>query len=249
MRFNPARALPRLLLVVPLALAMAPLTAPMAAAQPVTTTDAAAPTGRITVTGIGKASAAPDMAMVTLGVRTEGPDAASAMASNNERQAAVIAALKEAGIAARDLQTSGFAIDQRMTYPDGQPPQVTGYVATNMVTVRVRDLAALGSLLDKAITAGATNLNGLDFLREDDAALRDQARKAAMEDAIHRATLFAEAAGVKLGPVRVITETAPRMQPRPMAMVARDAAAPAAPIEAGELGLTAEVTVEFSLLQ
>ena len=247
MTLTPIRALPRLLVLAPLALALAPIAAPMALAQAAVTADAAPQAGSVTVTGTGEAGAAPDMAMVTLGVQTEGADAASALGTNNEKQAAVIAALKEAGIEARDLQTSGLSLDQRMAFPDGQPPQVVGYVASNMVTVRVRDLDALGSLLDKAIGAGATNLNGLQFMHEDDAALRDQARKEAVADAIHRATLFAEAAGVTLGPVRTITESSMQMQPRPMAMMARDAAAQSVPVEAGELGLSAEVTIEFSL--
>lgn len=249
MTLIPTRALPRLLVLAPLALALAPIAAPMALAQPTAPAEAGSQAGSVTVTGIGKAAAAPDMALVTLGVQTEGPDAAGALGANNEKQAAVIAALKAAGIEARDLQTTGLSLDQRMAFPDGQPPQVVGYMASNMVTVRVRDLAALGDLLDKAIGAGATNLNGLQFMHEDDAALRDQARKAAVEDAIHRATLFAEAAGVALGPVRTITESSMQMQPRPMAMMARDAVAESVPVEAGELGLSAEVTVEFSLAQ
>ncbi len=246
----PTRALPRLLVLAPLALVLAPLTVPAALAQ---ATDAAAPApqaGTISVTGRGEASGAPDMAVISLGVQTEGEDAAGTLAANNEKQAAVLAALKEAGVEARDLQTSGLSLSQRMSYPDGQAPQLVGYSASNMVTVRVRDLDALGDLLDKAITAGATNLANLEFQREDDAALMDDARQAAVTDAIHRATLYAEAAGVKLGPVLSISETPAQIPPRPVPMMARMAAeTQAVPVEAGELGLTVEITVEFALAE
>ncbi len=247
----PTRALPRLLILAPLALALAPLAAPAALAQPAEAPAAAPQAATITVTGHGEASGAPDMAVVTLGVRTEGEDAAGTLAANNDKQAAVIAALKEAGIEARDVQTSGLSLDQRMSYPDGQAPQLVGYAASNMVTVRVRDLEALGALLDKAITAGATNLANLQFQREDDAALLDDARQAAVADAIHRATLYAEAAGVALGPVRAIREAPAHMPPQPMPMMARMAAdaQSAVPVEAGELGLSVEITVEFALEQ
>lgn len=241
---TPTRALP-LLILAPLALAVAPLAVPAALARP------AAEARIVTVTGHGEASAAPDMAIASLGVRTDGEDAAGTLAQNNTTQAAVIAALKEAGIEARDVQTSGLSLDQRMNYPDGSAPVLAGYTASNMVTVRVRALEDLGALLDKAIGAGATNLAGLEFQREDDAALLDEARKAAVADAVHRATLYAEAAGVTLGPVRAIHEAPPQMPPRPMPMMARAAsdAQSAVPVEAGEMSLSVDITVEFSLAE
>lgn len=244
---TPTRTLP-LLILAPLALAMAPLAVPMALAQPA---GAPAPqAGTISVTGHGEASGAPDMAVVSLGVRTEGADAAGTLSENNGRQAAVIAALKEAGIEARDVQTSGLSLDQRMNYPDGKAPELVGYAASNMVTVQVRDLDTLGALLDKAIGAGATSLAGLEFRREDDAALLDAARQAAVADAIHRATLYAEAAGVKLGPVRAISEATAQAQPSPVPMVRMAAAAQSSvPVEAGELGLSVDITVEFALAE
>lgn len=250
MSLIPTRALPRLLILAPLALALAPLATPAALAQAGDTVAALSQAGSIRVMGRGEASAAPDMAVISLGVQTEGKDAAGTLAANNQRQAAVIAALKEAGVAARDVQTSGLSLNQRMSYPDGQAPQLVGYSASNMVTVRVRDLGTLGDLLDRAITAGATNLANLEFRREDDAALMDAARQAAVTDAIHRASLYAEAAGVTLGPVLSISETPAQMQPRPVPMMARMAAdAQSMPVEAGELGLNVEITVEFALAQ
>lgn len=252
MTSTPTRTLPRLLLLAPLALVLAPLTVPAALAQTADAADTlpAPQAGTISVTGRGEASGTPDMAMINLGVQTEGEDAAGTLAANNDKQAAVIAALKEAGVEARDLQTSGLSLSQRMAYPDGQAPQLVGYSASNMVTVRARDLDALGTLLDKAITAGATNLASLEFRREDDAALLDEARQAAIADAIHRATLYAEAAGVKLGPVRAISETPAQLTPRPVPMMARMSAdTQAVPVEAGELGLSVEITVEFALAQ
>lgn len=248
MTLTPTRALPRLLVLAPLALVLAPLTVPAALAQATDAAAAAPQAGIISVTGRGQASGAPDMAVISLGVQTEGEDAAGTLAANNEKQAAVLAALKAAGVEARDLQTSGLSLNQRMSYPDGQAPQLVGYSASNMVTVRVRDLEALGAVLDQAITAGATNLANLEFQREDDAALMDEAREAAVTDAIHRATLYAAAAGVTLGPVLSISETPAQVPQRPVPVMARMAAdAQSVPVEAGELGLTVEITVEFAL--
>ena len=201
------------------------------------------------MSGRGEVSAAPDMAIISLGVRTEGAEAAPTLRENNTAQAAVIEALKQAGIEARDIQTSGLQLDQRMAYPDNAAPRIEGYSASNMVTVRLRDLAGLGEVLDAAIEAGATNMADLRFAREDDAALRDEARKAAVEDAMQRARLYAEAAGVTLGKVRMIAESASTgPQPRPMAMMAR-AQADSVPVESGELSLSAEVRMEFTLDQ
>ena len=98
------------------------------------------------------------------------------MAQNATRQQAVIDALKAEGIEARDIQTSGLNLSPRMVFAEGQPPKLSGYTAQNMVTVRVRDLARLGPVLDKLVETGANEINGIGFAREDMEAARDEAR-------------------------------------------------------------------------
>lgn len=241
------RALP-LLMAAPLALGLAAL--PALAQQAAPAAPPATPPAVLNVTGTGIASSAPDLALVTLGVTTEATAAADAMSQNNGKQTAVIDALKAAGIEARDLQTTGLRLDQRMAYPDGQAPRIEGYTAANMVVAQVRDLDGLGAALDAAIGAGATNLQGLEFQREDDRAQRDEARSNAVADALHRAQVMAEAADVTLGPIISITELDDTNR-GPMPMFARmgGAAAEAAmPVEAGETAISVSVAVQFTLL-
>lgn len=204
--------------------------------------------GRITVTGEGRVEAAPDIATITLGVQVRGDTAAAALAANSERLAAVLARLKAAGIADRDLQTSGLGLGPQMDYSrDGQPPRVVGYDAMNMLTVRVRDLAKLGAVLDKAVGDGANTLNGLAFgLAEPQAAL-DRARVAAVQDARRKAEMMAAAAGVSLGAVLEMSESTgggpqPYFRGAPMAMEAA-----AVPVQGGEVSLSVQVSITWEI--
>lgn len=203
---------------------------------------------RLTVTGEGEARAAPDMAAIQLGVTTQAPGAAEAMRRNSDQQRAVIEALAGAGIEQADIQTSGLNLNPVMDYAEGRAPSVTGYQASNMVTVRVRDVARLGEVLDAIVAAGANEINGISFMREDGADSEDEARRAAVEDARHKAEVLAEAAGLTLGPVLVLRDTPAMEGPRPMMMEARAASdAAKVPIAAGEVAITAQVQMEFAL--
>jgi|GEM_PF-152653 len=205
----------------------------------------------INVQGEGRASVAPDLATVSLGVTTQAPTAAQAMADNAARQTAVIEALRAQGIAPADLQTQGLSLSPMQDYSrEGQPPVITGYQAQNIVTARVRDLARLGPLLDTMVTAGATDVQGISFSREDAAATEDRARTGAVAEARRRAEVIAEAAGMELGPLVSLTDTSFSDGPRPLAMMARAADAEAStPVQTGELTLTAQVTGVWSLIQ
>lgn len=203
---------------------------------------------RLTVTGEGEARAAPDLATIQLGVTTQAPSAAEAMRQNSTQQTAVIDALAGAGIEAADVQTSGLNLNPVMDYAEGRAPSVTGYQATNMVTVRVRDVARLGEVLDAIVVAGANEINGISFIRDDSSAAEDEARRAAVADARHKAEILAEAAGLTLGPVLVLRDTPMMEGPRPMMMEARAAAdAAKVPIAAGEVALSANVEMQFAL--
>lgn len=233
--------------VLALALALAPaLLAPARAAAE------EAPPPRIAVTGEGRVAAVPDMAVVSVGVVTEAVEAAAALADNSARLAEVLALVAAAGIAPRDVQTSGLSLapvyDYERRRPDGQP-RIVGYQVSNTVTVRVRALDGLGALLDAVVRGGANQLNGLSFtLAEPEATMR-AARLAAVRDARARAEVLAEGLGVNLGPVLYVSENTARVGPQPEY---RAAAAPAAdgsvPVAAGEIDLAVSVAVEFAIL-
>ncbi|TJZ94083.1 SIMPL domain-containing protein [Paracoccus gahaiensis] len=228
-----------------LSVALAALTAGPALAAPM----ACGPAGpsRMTVTGEGQSRTAPDMASIQLGVTTQADSAAEAMSQNNDRQSAVIAALTDTGIDAAQIQTSGLSLNPLMQYGENQAPTVTGYQASNMVTVRVSDLGTLGEVLDAIVGAGANEINGITFTREDGASTQDDARREAVADARRKAEVLAEAAGVELGPLMTLRDVATgNGGPRPM-MRMEAAMADSTPVQPGEVETTAQVEVEFAL--
>lgn len=204
--------------------------------------------GILRVTGEGQSSVAPDLATVSVGVTTRAPSAAQAMADNNARQARVIEAAKAQGIGPEDLQTQGLSLSPVQDYArENQPPTISGYQAQNIVSVRVHDLGKLGGLLDALVGAGATDVQGVVFSREDDASARDAARMQAVADARRRAEVMARAAGVQLGPLVSLSEGGEQDAPVPVMMMARDAKAGSAPVEAGRLALGARVEAVWAL--
>lgn len=209
---------------------------------------AATPAGTITVTGTATVNVVPDMATITLGVTTQGDTASAAMAANNTAVSAVLARLIAAKVADRDMQTSSLSINPNWVPDDaGRGQVIKGYVASNMLTVRIKALDTTGAVLDAAITDGANTLNGLTFGLQDQRPVEDEARKDAVADALARAKLLATAAGEKLGPIMSITEGGGGDQrPIPMFKAASDAAVPVA---AGEVGISASVTIVWQLSQ
>jgi uncharacterized protein YggE len=203
--------------------------------------------GRITVTGTGSVSATPDMATLTVGVTTEGEEAAAAMAANSEAMAAVIARLGGLGIAERDMQTSSISLSPRWEPPraDETEPRANGFVASNMLTVEVRDLAGLGGVIDAVVGDGANTLGGLVFGIADDTAALDEARRAAVSDARARAEVLASAAGVTLGPVAEIIEGGVMGGPMFARMDMATAGAP--PVAPGEIDLQVSVTMSWEI--
>lgn len=208
---------------------------------------AADPAGTITVTGSATVNVVPDMATLTLGVTTMGDTAAEAMKANNDAVSAVIARLIAAKVADRDMQTSSLQINPNWVgKPDGSGQEIKGYVASNQLTVRVRALDTTGGVLDAAIEDGANTLNGLSFGLADPRPQEDEARRKAVEDASARAKLLAGAAGAKLGPIVSITEGGGAMPYPAPTFFKADAAVP---IAAGEVGISASVTVVWQLAQ
>lgn len=205
----------------------------------------------ITVTGEGQVAAAPDLATISLGVTTQGKTAGEAMDANSAALAAVVTRLKAAGIEDRDVQTSNLSLNPNWQQNDGtQAPVIVGYVATNVLTVRVRALEKLGTVLDSAITDGANTLNGISFGLDNPEPELDKARVEAVKAAKARAELLVGAAGVTLGRVVSISEAGGYVPPMPMPMYRMEAdMAAAVPVEGGEVGLIASVTVVFEIKQ
>jgi uncharacterized protein len=201
---------------------------------------------QITVTGTGQVSAVPDMASITLGVTNEAAEAADAMAATNEAVSAILDRLKGMGIADRDLQTQQFSIhpvwSSRGSDSNGTS-KITGFQASNMVLVRIRNMDDLGGILDAVIADGANNFNSLQFSVQDTNPLMDKARQAAVADAMARAELLTLAANVSLGSVLSIAEQGGGARPMPMAAMRESSA----PIATGEVSLTASVTMVFQI--
>ncbi|MGL6211628.1 MAG: SIMPL domain-containing protein [Paracoccaceae bacterium] len=202
----------------------------------------------ITVTGEATVAVQPDLATLSMGVTTQGATATEAMAANTAALAVVLERLRGTGIAERDLQTSNLSLSPNWVgYESGSTPTISGYTATNMLTVRVRALDSLGSVLDAAITDGANTLNGLTFELAEPRPKMDEARVAAMGDATARAKLLVEAAGAKLGPVISINEGGNYVNPTPMFRA--EASAAPVPTVGGEIGVTASVTMVFKIAE
>ncbi len=203
--------------------------------------------GRMTVTGQGQVDAVPDMATISVGVTSEARTARAALGANSTATAKVLAGIVNAGIAERDVQTSGLSLSPRWSERTSQnsPAQIIGYVVHNQVQVRVRDLSVVGVLLDLLVGNGANQFSGLRFGLQDNAGALEQARAGAVADALAKARVYAAAAGVTLGPIVSITEAgAPQERPVGLREMAMDAAVP---IAAGEISVQAGVTVVFEI--
>ena len=208
----------------------------------------------ISISGEGTATAKPDRATVNSAVVTEGKTAREALDANTAAMAKVIAAYREAGLEERDVSTSGFNIQPRYIYPDKRNgstdvPRITGYEVRNSVSLRVRDLSKLGDVLDRAVTSGANQFNGLSFEISDSDQKLDDARKQAFADAKRKAELYAAAANARLGRIIQMSESSAH-RPMPMMMRADFAEAKAAapvPIAVGESELQVTVNVTFEL--
>jgi uncharacterized protein len=203
---------------------------------------------QITVTGTAQVEAVPDLATVSVGVTTRAETAAAALSANSEAMQAVMAGLDAAGIAPRDRQTSQLNLspiysDDRSG--DDGAPEVTAYQTENTVTVRVREIHRLGQTIDALTKAGANRLYGIGFEVSEPREALDAARRKAVADAHGRAELYAEAAGVTLGPVVSLREGGGG-GPTPFFAKA-EAASAAPPIAEGTVTLSAEVVVVYAI--
>jgi len=205
----------------------------------------------ISVSGTGEVSTVPDIAYVTVGVRTASDSAREALSQNNAAMEKVLDALKKAGVADKDMQTFNLSLNPRwgqQVNQDGTRTQVqTGYEAANQLRITARDLSTLGGLLDAVTSAGANEMNGIQFDVDDPAKLLAEARARAVKDARATAELYAREAGVELGDVLMISEGGatppiPMFKARAMSM-----AAEAVPIAAGEQSVSASISMTFGI--
>ncbi|WP_010218000.1 SIMPL domain-containing protein [Sphingomonas sp. PAMC 26621] len=203
------------------------------------------------VSAEGRTTRVPDVATIRAGVVTQGQTAAAALSENATRMTRVLAALKQAGVAQRDIRTASVALSPQYRYAENQPPAVTGYQASNSVSIRFRDVAKSGAILDALVAQGANQIDGPSLsLDQPDAAL-DEARANAVKIARARAELYAKAAGLSVARIVTISENGANdgsnPQPPIYAMARAMKASESTPIAAGETQVSVSVSVRFLL--
>jgi uncharacterized protein YggE len=211
---------------------------------------AAPQTRTLNVSGTGTVYLTPDIAYLAIGVHNENQEVASAVETNNIQAQALVDALKNAGVAGEDIQTSNFSVytttqyDKIINVPNG-----TTYAVDNTVTVTVRDLSQLASLLGTTIAAGANNINGITFDVADKTAAMTQARQKAMANASSLASELAQTAGISLGSIQEITYSEYSYSPYSYGMGGGGASVPSSsvPIQAGQTQISVTVSVTYTI--
>lgn len=207
--------------------------------------------GEIVVQGRGSVEQAPDMATITLGSQFAARTAEDALDQVSESTGTVLETLTDLGVEPRDIQTSGLYLNPVWddSYTQHGARRIRGYSAGNTVHIRVRDIDALGSLLDQVVRDGANTFNGLSFSLQDATDAQNEARRRAVADARAKAQLYAEAAGVGLGAIVELTDGV-TSAPQPVFMErAALAMSDAVPIAQGEVSTSARVTITFEIAE
>jgi uncharacterized protein len=199
----------------------------------------------ISVTGEATVSAAPDLAQIEAGVTSEAKTAREASEANNAAMGKVLQALKGAGIAEKDFQTSRLSLQPQSAPNRPGPSAIVGYRASNRVTIRLRDVTKLANVIDTLVGAGANDIGGINFMVSNASKLLDEAREQAVADARRKAEIYAKAAGVTLGaPLSISEEGSPGPMPyRKMAV----GMAASAPVAQGEETLQMTVSVSWAI--
>lgn len=242
----------------PLFLALA-LALPLATALPMTANaqtladvgTAAQPGTLLSISTSAEASRTPDIATISTGVVTQAADANTAMRDNANQMDKVMAALRAAGIAARDIQTSGINLNPQYKYAENMPPVIVGYQASNTVNVKVRELAKLGKVLDALVAQGANQINGPSFGIDKPEAAFEEARVAAVKKAQAQAQTYARTLGLQVKRIISISEggaSLPRPVPVMRMMAAADAGyAKETSVAPGESAVSVSVEMVFEL--
>jgi hypothetical protein len=236
--------------LIALALVVAPVSVPAAAQQAVDINQTISGT-RLDLSVTGEATRVPDLAIVTAGVVTRSANAATAIQDNADQMTRVIAALKHAGVADRDIQTSSINLNAEYRYPDNQPPQLTGYTATNQLTVKFHDIRSSGKILDALVAQGVNQISGPNLTLEHPEEALNEARAKAVAEGRARAELYARSLGMQVARVVSVSESGgyaapPAPPPPPMPMMARAEAA-YTKIVPGEQQLQVNLSMVFEL--
>ena len=210
--------------------------------------------GTISVTGVGEVIVTPDTANIQIGVQVFSKELADAQRKSTEQITAIIETIKDAGIEDKDIQTSNYSVSIRQQYDNqGIATEVLGYDIYNTLSVTVRDLDELGSILDQVVAAGANQIYGIYFFTSDLTAATAQAREAAVKDAAERAGQLAGAAGVEVGRIVNISEGfsgAPLPTEFGKGMAGADMQAAAdVPIQSGSQTVQISVSVTYEITQ
>jgi uncharacterized protein YggE len=224
-------------------------TAPAAAQQQATITQSIAGT-RLDLTATGEVTRVPDVAVISAGVVSRAATASASLQDSANRMERVLAALKRAGVAERDIQTSSVNLNPEYRYPENQSPQLVGYTATNQLTIRFRDIRNSGKILDALVAEGANQINGPSLTIDKPEAALDEARAKAIAEGKARAELYARSMGLRVVRVVSVSESGgyavpPPAPPMPMAARAYDSAE--TKIVPGEQKLQVSLAMTFEL--
>ncbi|HVK81868.1 MAG TPA: SIMPL domain-containing protein [Verrucomicrobiae bacterium] len=205
----------------------------------------------LTVHATSTTRTTPDLAVVTLGVVARGGTAREAQAAQATRMQAIMAAVQAAGVEENEVQTVGYMLDPIYAYPRNAAPRITGYQSRNTIAIRVRDLNAVGALIDATVADGANELQGIQFTYLDEEASLDRARAQAVAQARVRADRYAEAAGMRVARVLSITEPGGAVPPievrQDYARAMNVEQSAGAAISPGQLDNRSAVTVVYEL--
>lgn len=202
----------------------------------------------LSVSGSGEVRAAPDMATITMGASAEAATASEALEETSRRTQALLAALSAAGVADADVQTSSLSVRPVWSRPNNgsEQPVISGFAASNDVRITIRDLQNLGSVISTAVADGANTLGGLSFGLQDRSELEDEARRLAVADALRKAGVLADAAGIELGAISQLREGGVAGGPAPVMRMAAEAMSDV-PVATGEMTVSARVDVIFEV--
>lgn len=232
-----------------LTLAAAAAALPLTAAAQVAAPGAPVPEGTLLdVVAEGEATRVPDIATIRAGVVTQAPTAAAALAANATQMKSVLAALKAAGVADRDVQTATISLNPQYRYTENQPPVITGYQASNNVSVKFRDIAKSGDILDALVKQGANQIDGPNLSIDQIEAAQDEARTDAVKRARARADLYARALGMRVERLMSLSEGNDGGMPGPVpVMMARMEAKDSTQVIPGEQRVGVTIRVRFLL--
>lgn len=205
---------------------------------------------RLDVSATGEVTRVPDIAIISTGVVTRAASATAAIQQNATRMERVRAALKRAGVEDKDIQTSSINLNPEYHYQQNKPPALTGYTASNQVSVRFRDIGDTGRILDALVAEGANQINGPSLTIDKPEAALDEARMKAIANGRARADLYARALGMRVVKLLSVSETGGHNMPPPMPMYARAEAMSAdasTKIDPGEQKLSVSVAMSFEL--